>query len=406
MIREKVMNTQLLGSILLIVGTTIGGGMLALPISTSQAGFFYSSLLLFGCWAVMTVSALLLLEINLWLPPRSNIISMAKATLGKTGQMVAWVTYLLLLYSLLAAYIAGGGDFLKNIIQSLHVSIPSGATSILFTLILGYIVFLGMYTIDKVNRFLMFLKLGTFFILVCLVMPNVTTAHLKGGEFQYVSASITVALTSFGFATIIPSLRSHFHDDVRQLRLAIIFGSLIPLICYILWDITVMGVIPREGAGGLVEIMHSGRSTSEFVAQLSAILNKETITVFAKIFTPVCLATSFLGVALSLSHFLADGFGLTKVKSLKNDLIIFIATFLPPILIVLFYPGIFISALSYAGIYCVILLLLLPTLMAWSGRYRRQIAKGYKVKGGKPLLIFMLIISALILGCSFYQIFF
>ncbi|MHB1946800.1 MAG: amino acid permease [Gammaproteobacteria bacterium] len=398
------MNTQLLGSILLIVGTTIGGGMLALPIATSQAGFFYSSLLLFGCWLVMTVCAMLILEVNLWLPRHTNLISMIKATLGKPAQAVAWVTYLLLLYSLIAAYIAGGSDFLKNLVSS-HITLPSWLAAILFAGILGYIVFLGIRSIDIVNRSLMFIKLGSFILIVLFVMPHVTVDHLLGGEYQYLSASITVALTSFGFATIVPSLRTHFHDDLKQLRTAILIGSLIPLICYILWDITVMGVISREGENGLIAIMQSGRSTSEFVTQLSAILQRETITVFAKIFTSVCLATSFLGVSLSLTHFLADGLGLAKTKSLRNDLIICGLTFFPPLLIVLFYPGAFISALSYAGIYCVILLILLPALMAWSGRYRRNIANGYRVFGGKPLLISLIILSILIIGHSVWSIF-
>src|SRR5687767_12890429 len=102
------MNTKLIGGILLIVGTAIGGGMLALPIAASQMGFVYSSLMLLVCWVIMTFSAFLVLEVNLWLPANSNIISMAKVTLGKSGQAVAWVTYLLLFYSLIAAYMAGG----------------------------------------------------------------------------------------------------------------------------------------------------------------------------------------------------------------------------------------------------------------------------------------------------------
>jgi len=95
------MDFKLLGSILLIVGTSIGAGMLALPIATAQLGFFGSLILLLICWFVMTAGALLLLEVNLWLPQNSNLISMAKATIGPIGQIVAWITYLLLLYYLL-----------------------------------------------------------------------------------------------------------------------------------------------------------------------------------------------------------------------------------------------------------------------------------------------------------------
>src|SRR3990167_1589873 len=138
------MNTRLLGGVLLIIGTTIGGAMLALPIATSQLGFIYSSLLLACAWFVMTVSAFLILEINLWLPRNNNMISMAKATLGVPGQAVAWVTYLLLLYSLLSAYFTGGGDFFQSLFAQGGLPVKTAISSILFTCALGFIVYLGI----------------------------------------------------------------------------------------------------------------------------------------------------------------------------------------------------------------------------------------------------------------------
>lgn len=399
------MNSKLLGSILLIVGTAIGGGMLALPIATSQAGFVHSTFLLFGCWFVMTASAFIILEVNLWLPPNSNMISMARATLGSGGKWVAWITYLLLLYSLLAAYMAGGGDFLKNLLFLLKINVPSWVASLLFAGLLGYIVCLGIRSVDVVNRSLMFVKLGAFFLLITLIFPNITPINLASGQFTAITASTTVAITSFGFATIVPTLRSYFEDDISKLRQAILIGSLIPLICYILWDCAIMGVIPSNGNNGLINMMSSHQSTSEFVNRLSSLLQKESVTLFARVFTSICLATSFLGVALSLSHFLSDGFNLANKKSIKSDLIVYTSTFLPPLLIVLIYPGAFIAALSYAGIYCVILLILLPSLMAWVGRYRLQFKSEYQVVGGKVLLLSLIILSFLIIGQGLLSIF-
>jgi tyrosine-specific transport protein len=395
------MNSKLLGGILLVVGTAIGGGMLALPVATSATGFFNSTLLLFVCWLIMTASAFLILEVNLWLPANSNIISMAKATLGAPGQVVAWLSYLLLLYSLLAAYIAGGGDFLGHLIAIDGMTLPNWVASLLFAVILGFIVYCGIRSVDYVNRALMITKFGALALLLILILPHVSSNHLAGGQFKYITASVTVAITSFGFSNIIPSLRAYFHSDVKKLRLAILIGSLIPLVCYILWDLAIMGVISRDGADGLIAMAHSGHSNSEFVSALSVLLQRETITVFARIFTSICLATSFLGVALSLSDFLADG--LRVAKSGKGNLIIFTTTFLPPMVIVLFYPGAFIAALSYAGIYCMILLVLLPALMAWSGRYRKQLPSAYRVWGGKPLLIALMISAILIIGNSFFN---
>lgn len=389
------MNSKLLGGILLIVGTAIGGGMLALPIATSETGFINSTLLLLGCWLLMTAGAFLILEANLWLPANSNIISMAGQTLGRAGKIVAWITYLLLLYSLLAAYMAGGGDFLRHLLEGVGLTLSPWLASILFAGLLSLIVYNGIRSVDYVNRGLMFTKFGTYLLLVLVVLPFISASHLTEGGFKYITASITVAVTSFGFATIVPSLRSYFQDDVKKLRLAILIGSLIPLGCYILWDLAIMGTIPRTGEHGLIGMLHSGHSTSEFVVSLSALLQRSTINVFARVFTSVCLATAFLGVSLCLFDFLADGLQVSKTR--KSRIIIYLATFLPPLIIVLFYPGAFISALSHAGIYCIILLVLLPALMVWRGRYHLRLTGSYRMPGGKLLLIALMVLGILVI---------
>jgi tyrosine-specific transport protein len=98
-----------------------------------------------------------------------------------------------------------------------------------------------------------------------------------------------------------------------------------------------------------------------------------------------------------LSDFLADG--LKTEKKGKGGWIVFALTFLPSLLIVIFYPSIFIKALSYAGICCAILLVLMPALMAWNGRYRKNLAVGqYQVFGGKVSVLFLIFIAIAVLA--------
>jgi tyrosine-specific transport protein len=104
--------------------------------------------------------------------------------------------------------------------------------------------------------------------------------------------------------------------------------------------------------------------------------------------------TSFLGVSVCLTDFLADGLRLEKKG--KNNLLVYGLTFVPPLVIVLFLPNIFVQALTYAGIYCVVLLILLPAWMVWAGRYHRHIAGEYAVWGGKLLLALLIVFSVLV----------
>lgn len=385
----KQLDIKFIGGILLIVGTSMGGGMLALPIANAKAGFINASLLMILCWFIMTACAFLVLEINLRLPANTNLISMATLFLGRWGTIIAWVSYLLLFYSVLAAYMAGGGDFLSSLLASFGLTLPHGLTTLLFVGALSYVVYRGIHYVDCVNRGLMLSKLGIYFLLILLLMPFISVSKLQAGQPHYFTSGLSVIITSFTFANIIPSLRTYFQEDIPKLRCVILVGSLIPLICYLLWNLVIMGILPREGHDGLIALQQSGRSTSGFVAQLSQVLNSVYITLLAKIFTSICLATSFLASMLSLSDFLADGFRVKKKGS--GGMLVYAATLIPPITIVLFSPGIFIEALGYAGIFCAILFILLPTLMAWRGRYHATSSStvAFLVKGGKPLLLFL-----------------
>lgn len=361
-----VPDSKFIGGILLIVGTSIGGGMLALPVSTAEVGFTNSIFFLVMCWLVMTVGALLILEVNLRLPAGSNMVSMAKSTLGMPGQIIAWITYLLLLYTLLAAYISGGSDVMSGLLQKASINPPGWVTSFLFTLVFSLVVYGGIRSVDYVNRGLMFGKLGIYLLLVVIISPHVDLSTLRGGSMNAITSSLMVLITSFGFASIVPSLREYFNDDTRTLRKVILLGSLIPLTCYIIWDAVIMGVVQREGDDGLLALMTNEHATSGLTNALSSAVQNQWITGFFGFFTSICMITAFLGVSIGLFDFLADGLTLKKTGLQGKSTLAL--TFLPPLAVVLVNPGIYLHALSYAGVCCVILLLLLPAIMAWRAR--------------------------------------
>jgi tyrosine-specific transport protein len=99
-------------------------------------------------------------------------------------------------------------------------------------------------------------------------------------------------------------------------------------------------------------------------------------------------------VSLGLFDFLSDGLKIEKKG--KGHLMIALLAFLPSLLIVLFYPSIFVKALSYAGIFAIVLLILLPAFMIWSGRYYKNLNVGrYQVAGGKIAIALLIVVAFL-----------
>lgn len=399
------MNSKLIGGILLVVGTTIGAGMLALPVTTAELGFWVSSALLISCWAVMSFCAFLFLEVNLWMPNNANMISMVSATLGRPGLLVAWSAYLLLLYSILASYVAGGGDLFRYVLLPFGIQLPGAVASLLFTFLFGGVVYFGIRAVDYANRFLMFGKMGAYLLIVLFTLPFVTMSNLYSGQLASVTfpSSLTVTVVSFTCLMIIPSLRTYFGEDVQSLRKAVFYGTLIPLICYIGWDAVVMGIIPLDGTPGLRGMIDSSNTNSGFVHALEQLIQNNSISRMIKFFTCICMATSFLSVSLSLSDVLTDGFNLKKEGFYK--FLIYCGTFLPPLIVVLFYPKAFIEGLKLAGISCCTLMILFPPLMVWRGRYATALSTGdsYQVNASKFILGLLILFGVVMIGIGIWS---
>lgn len=152
-----------------------------------------------------------------------------------------------------------------------------------------------------------------------------------------------------------------------------------------------MGIITRDG---LMALAHSQHATSGLSNAISNAVQNDLIASCFGLFASICMVTAFLGVSIGLFDFLADGLRLEK-KGLQGGIILLL-TFLPPLVVVLFKPGIYLSAMAYAGFCCIILLLLMPALMSWRARSLVQDKMLHLVPGGNMVLLGV-IISALFL---------
>ena len=165
---ECIMRFKVTGSVLLILGTSIGAGMLALPVVCAQQSWVSSTVMLIAAWLMMTLGAFSLLEVNLWFPAGSNLITMAHRTLGEVGRAIVWLLYLALLYCLICAYLSAAGDVITGMMRALKLPIQQWLGDGLALIILGLVVVMGMRSVDLVNRVLMCAKLSFFVFVVCL----------------------------------------------------------------------------------------------------------------------------------------------------------------------------------------------------------------------------------------------
>ena len=354
------------GATLLIMGTTVGAGMLAIPSTIGLAGLGLSIVLMSFIWLYMMLTAYYLLEVNLRLPGETNMITMMHKTLGRPGEIVAWIIYLFLLYSLTAAYILGCGEILSHLLS--HYMVLSGYVwSSLVVCLFSFFLYFGTRSVDYLNRFCIVGLAAGYMGLLVLGFPYVKGEFYLHASFSPFVSAIPVVVTSFGYHIIIPTLTTYLDHDVKLLRQAIFVGSLLAFLIYLFWLLLAVGVIPPYGKDSLAEARASGLPTTIY---LQAIIQSKWMTTSAHAFSLFAIITSLLGVSLSLTDFLADGLHIEK-KGWKKAGLIFL-TFAPPLVFAFAYPHGFILALQYAGIFVLILLAILPALMVYFERYVKE----------------------------------
>ncbi|MGB7997423.1 MAG: aromatic amino acid transport family protein, partial [Photobacterium halotolerans] len=332
------MNMKLLGSSLIIAGTALGAGMLAIPMVLAQFGLLWGTLLMLLIWVGTTYAALLLLEASIKSGGGLGMNSIARKTLGKGGQLVTNGLLYALLVCLLMAYIIGAGDLLKKLTDGLGVVLSATQAQIAFTVVAGVVVAAGTGVIDRLNRLLFAAMVIMLAMTLVTLVPGINPDNLASvGSDNKVALIKTssVLFTSFGFMVVIPSLVTYNPEATqKQLRNMVIAGSVIPLFCYLFWLYAAVGNLSPEQLVGFANV-------SELIAALS--VNHGSMQLILSVFTGLALLTSFLGVAMALFDQNADAFR-------QNRAVTYVLTFILPMLGAILAANQFLSVLSYAGI--------------------------------------------------------
>jgi tyrosine-specific transport protein len=380
--------------------------MLALPLATAALGIIPALILLVVIWGLSAYTSLLMLEINLHSGIGDNVHAITGKTLGKVGQLIQGGSFLSLLFALTMVYLMGGSSLLETRLQPIGINMSNQVAVILFTVIFGGLIAIGVKWIDKVSRILFTSMVVLLVIVVAFLLPDVnlisalnnySTEVASGTALQQLwLAAIPVVFTSFGFHVCIATIVRYLEGNAVSLRKVLLIGSTIPLICYILWLLVTLGSL-----GG--ETVHSfGGSLPKLVTALQSLAQSQIISQAIDLFANLALITSFLGVTMSLFDYIAE---LTRANDdAAGRAKTWLMTFIPPLLCALYYPDGFFKVLGFAAIPLVVMIIFLPIAMAL--KQRSQQLGGYQVSGGTlglvvaGLLGILIVIAQLIVALT------
>lgn len=264
---------KLIGSILLISGTCIGSGMIALPMVLAKIGLIPSIILMFTIWFVMYYTSLINLELNLQAGKGLSLGSLGKHFSGNVAEIIGTVNLKILSYALIAVFIYGGSSIIQKLL-ALEVSTTyiGGWYAIIAVLVL----LLPLKIVDYINR-LLFIGLLIVIAILIIGLTSMTKWHnlpLFSSGYRDISvwcAVIPVVFTSFGFQVIFHTLTNYCNKNAKMLKTAFLVGSLIPAIVYIIWTSSVLAVIHHENPEFYQQMVISNVEVGELVKELSSI---------------------------------------------------------------------------------------------------------------------------------------
>ncbi len=387
--------------ILLVMGTCIGAGMLALPVVTGIAGFLPAIAVNLCCCLFMMATGLLLLEVILWMPDGANVLSLAGHFLGKWGKLIGGLSFLFLYYCLQVSYCAGGAPaFAKLINQLFGWQVTGEASFLLFAVFFGVLVFLGARSVNKINWLLMVGLFISFCMLIGIGSTEVQAGLLERADWRISLAATPVLFGAYGYHNLLPTLSTYLKRHLTMLRLAIVVGTLLPFLIYSIWQWMIIGTLT------LAQIQAADMRGEPITQTLQTIVGHPWLSLSGEFFGFFALVTSFLGVSLSMVDFLGDGLNIKRREGWLR-LGLCLAVFMPPALFAASYPDIFIEAMGLAGGYGeAILNGLLPISMVWAGRYWLGLESEYSLFGGRPMLIVLLLITLFIMGIETHHLIF
>ncbi|MBA4696309.1 MAG: hypothetical protein H2069_02820 [Legionella sp.] len=348
-----------LAGIFLLIGSVIGGGILAIPIVSAKFGFLVTLILIVIAWGIMTKTGLYILDLSLSCPEKYNsYYSIVGKFLGSTAQRITILLFLWLLYFSLASYISGCASVILTHLKTVNPFISYFNTSLLFVFVAGSFLVIGAKFIFRINAFIVAMKL----LLLLLVIVSSAFLIKKGVPLTLMPFKHTgllslflIIINAFGFQFIVPSIVSYYGRDNRLIfNKMLIFSTSTVLILYIAWLYTVYTLIPMEGDKGLIAIYQSNNQLFAFNESLAYFVGSSLVMRLLSFFQVVALFGSFFCISLGVFDFLVDVF------KAQNRVIIGIITFLPPLLLSLLSQNMYTYAMSGAGYIAVILEIIIP----------------------------------------------
>lgn len=322
----------------IISATTIGAGILALPIALCPFGTLGSALFLLAVGGLSLAAALLLAEMLMRTDGGTHLPSLADAYLGKPGVALIFAGTLIYIYGSLTAYLIAGGALANSLSGG---SIPNYVGTLAYFAVVTAIVYGGARMVKGAEKASLAVLLILSLIVTALALPYSGFVDATAGIGE-IPAAFGVVLFACFVHEVIPSVRKRMRRDPRGFIKALIAGSAIPLALYIIWTVVLIGAIPQP-------LLAAAGTAGQPATVPLGIVAGALVVLLGSLFAVFSTASSYVGASFGLVDAFRDLFGDMHQRLGKELALLF--SVLPPLYVAIESPLGFVKALEIAGIY-------------------------------------------------------
>lgn len=227
-----------------LTSTIIGAGILALPYVFSNSGFFIGLFWLLFVGGIYIYICLCLGEISLRTKDKRQLPGYAELYLGKKGKTFMFLVLAFGIYSALIAYLIGEGQSLSKIFTGgLEYSLYFG---IGFWVLMTFLLSEGLRSLKRVTSIGIFMVVFLVFYVFFFNLSSINITNILVYDFSKFLFPFGVVLFALlGFSSV-PEMRMLLQKQEKKLVSAIFIGKLIPILLYIIFSLTFVGVLGKS----------------------------------------------------------------------------------------------------------------------------------------------------------------
>lgn len=334
---------KIFNAVLLIAGTSIGTGLLSLPISAVNLGIPMTLLSMGMLYWLAYQSSMMVIDLNIFNQNPMAIVELTRKYGGRTCFGLTIFSFYLLLFGLLAVYFSCVSDTLSTVLVLSPKGVMIACACSLFLLLNLHIEKFAAF-----NSLCVTLLLGSIACaLFCFPTHSAVQSTFQMSEW---ARFMPIVMTSFGMQTICPQLYIYLDRDRKRIQIALLLGLLVPAIVYSVWIHKTLSCAALDPAF-LVKLQSHQVSVGEFVQFLCDATHSVWIGGILKSLTLFAVITSMIGVAIGLLH---------SLRILCPEWLAKVILCLVPLAVNWFVANAFLHILSFGGLMLIIFVIVTP----------------------------------------------